>query len=137
MSDDTSVNDQITDAVNQANASVAGASAATAHAMAQQMMAQAIGLAMQNAVHQQQQRYILRNAATSAASRAIMQGDPEKAMALAKEMLDEPDIGQTLSELKRLMDDIAKPSPSAAKKTNSKPARKKKASRKKAAKRKD
>lgn len=70
MATDSTVNSQITDAVAQVNEVVGGASASQVRAMADQVMAHAIGLAMHNAVAQQQQAYILRNAVTTAATRA-------------------------------------------------------------------
>lgn len=66
MAKETTVNSQITDAVSQVNEVVGGSSEPQARAMADQVMAHAIGLAMQNAVAQQQQAYILRNAVTTA-----------------------------------------------------------------------
>lgn len=101
------VNDQIIDAVDEANATVLGSAEDTASAMAQQVMAQAIGLAMQNAVHQQQQLYVLRNAATTAASRALLQADPAKALELTQSLYNTDDITKTLAQFKALMDDIA------------------------------
>lgn len=89
------------------------AAAATAapngRAMADQVMAFAIGLAMQNAVAQQQQAYILRNAVTTAAARAILQASPEQALRFAREVLSSDDVASTLERLKKLMDDDATP----------------------------
>jgi hypothetical protein len=103
---ETAVNNQITDSVSQVNETVQGASQSQARAMADQVMAQAIGLAMQNAVAQQQQAYILRNAVTTAAARAILESSPEEALRFAREVLSNDDVSQTLDRLKKLMDDV-------------------------------
>jgi len=106
MAKESAVNDQITDSVNQVSETVIGESKASSHAMAQQIMAHAIGLAMQNAVHQQQQLYVLRNAATSAAVKAILQSEPGDAVKFAKEALSADDVVSTISRLKNLMDEL-------------------------------
>lgn len=105
MADQTEVNSQITDAVTQVNETVGGSSEALARAMADQVMAQAIGMAMQNAVAQQQQLYILRNAVTTAATRAILDSNPEEALRFASEALNSDDIAQTLERLSALVKD--------------------------------
>jgi len=106
MADESPVNSQITDAVSQTNETIDGSSQAQARAMADQVMAHAIGLAMQNAVAQQQQAYILRNAVTTAAARAILQASPEEALRFAREVLSNDDVAQTLERLGKLMNDI-------------------------------
>lgn len=105
MADQTEVNSQIIDAVTQVNETVGGSSEALARAMADQVMAQAIGMAMQNAVAQQQQLYILRNAVTTAAARAILDSSPEEALRFASEALNSDDIAQTLERLSALVKD--------------------------------
>jgi hypothetical protein len=102
VADKTDVNSQITDAVTQVNETVIGSSEALARAMADQVMAQTIGLALQNAVAQQQQLYILRNAVTTAATRAILDASPEEALRFASEVLKTDDIEQTLERLSAL-----------------------------------
>lgn len=97
------VNDQIVDAVAQVNNTIGGASESQARAMADQVMSHAIALAMQNAVAQQQQAYILRNAVTTAAVRAILESSPEDALRFAREVLASDDVAQTLERLGELM----------------------------------
>lgn len=109
MADETTVNCQVTDAVAQVNATVVSSSEALARAMADQVMAHAIGLAMQNAVAQQQQLYMLRNALTTAATRAILESNPEEALRFAGEALKGDDIAQTLERLGTLMGVAGKP----------------------------
>ena len=64
MADPTLVNGQITDAVTQANVKVLGDAPAQAIATVYQVMAQAVGLSMQNAVANQQRMNALGNALT-------------------------------------------------------------------------
>ncbi|MBX3657399.1 MAG: RebB family R body protein [Ramlibacter sp.] len=63
----TSVNDQVTDAVAQANVKVLGDAPAQAMGMVYQTVSQAMGLAAQNATAQQQSGEVLAQAATSQA----------------------------------------------------------------------
>jgi hypothetical protein len=58
---------------------------------------------MQNAVAQQQQLYILRNAVTTAAARSILDSSPEDALRFASEALNSDDIAQTLERLSALV----------------------------------
>jgi len=106
MTKETTVNSQITDAVSQINEAVSGSSESQARAMADLVMAHAIGLAMQNAVAQQQQAYILRNAVTTAAARAILESSPEEALRFAREALSGDDVAQTLERLGDLMSGV-------------------------------
>lgn len=74
-----------------------------------QMAIHAIGLAMQNAVAQQQHAYILLNAITTAATQAVLESrteDAREAIKLAQEVLAPNTIITTLSGLKDLMDQV-------------------------------
>lgn len=106
MTDNTSVNDQITDSITQIQKMLADDNGENIRAFSYQLMAHSIALAMYNAVHQQQQRYILQNAITTAASKAILEASPEKALKLAEEGLGGDSFTQTLSELKAMMDSL-------------------------------
>jgi hypothetical protein len=106
VADNTSVNDQITDSITQIQKMLADDNGENIQALSYQFMAHAIGLAMYNAVHQQQQRYILQNAITTAAAKAILEASPEKALKLAEEGLGGDSFTQTLSELKAMMDNL-------------------------------
>lgn len=113
MADETTVNSQITDAVAQVNASVGDSSEALARAMAHQIMAHAVLVAIQNAVAQQQHVYMLRNAITTAAARAILDANPEQALRFADEALKSDDLAQTIERLSALLKDTpaGKPKP--------------------------
>ena len=71
----TSVNDQITDAVTQANVKVLGDAPATAMGNLYQATAQALANAAQNATSAQQQSNVLAEAATTLGMAAIL-GSP-------------------------------------------------------------
>ena len=75
-----------------------------------QIMVNAVGLAMQNVVAQQQQNYILQNAMTTAAARAMLESSlpPEDIMKFAKEALSGEDVVSTLSGLDDLMDKVSR-----------------------------
>jgi hypothetical protein len=105
MADESRVNSQITDAVAQVNATVGGSSEALARAMADQIMAHAVSVAIQNAVTQQQHVYMLRNAVTTAAARAILNSDPEQALRFADEAFKSDDLAQTIERLSALLKD--------------------------------
>lgn len=106
MTDNTSVNDQITDSITQIQKMLADDNGENIQALSHQLMAHSIGLAMYNTVYQQQQRYILQNAITTAATKAILEASPEKALKLAEEGLGANSFTQTLSELKAMMDSL-------------------------------
>lgn len=113
MTDETTVNNQVTDAVAQVNASVGDSSEALAQAMAHQIMAHAVAVAIQNAVAQQQHVYMLHNAVTTAAARAMLNADPEQALRFAGEALRSDDLAQTIERLNALLKDVPadKPKP--------------------------
>jgi len=109
MSETDAVNDQIIDAVTQVNRLLAEGGDENSQVMARQVMVQAVAMAMQNAVAQQQQAYILRNAATAAAVRAILDASPKEALALVHQKLPGEDVVATLGGLRQLMDELTEP----------------------------
>lgn len=108
----TSINDQVTDAVAEAQAAVLGASETELKALGYRILVHSVTLAMQDAVAQQQQRYTLNNAITAAVSKAVLEADAEELGRLAEavKVLDEinrsRDVSQTLAELKALLDSL-------------------------------
>ncbi|MCC3305805.1 RebB family R body protein [Sneathiella sp. HT1-7] len=62
MANDTPVNSQITDAVTQSNLTVVGGAPAQSMGTVYQMMAQSVGVSMQNAVSNQQNMNTIDNA---------------------------------------------------------------------------
>jgi hypothetical protein len=121
VSEENALNEQITDAVAQINASVNGASAGLVAAAACQTIAHALALGVQNAVAQQQQAYILRNAMVSAAAAAILDGKREEAEAilqLAETRLASPDlkseVESVLQTLRAINEELLKLRPAVA-----------------------
>ena len=70
----TAVNDQITDSVTQSDVSVVGCAPATAMGNVYQSTAHALGLAMQNAVANQQQSNTVASAAVSSGVASLLGG---------------------------------------------------------------
>jgi NAD/NADP transhydrogenase beta subunit len=102
MSEQTSLNDQIRDALEQVNATLGGSGCNILEAAAYQAMAQALALGLQNAVAQQQHAYMLRNALTTAAAQAILNGKREEAsevLKLAESKLVNPSLSDALAEV--------------------------------------
>ncbi len=119
MGDSSDPNQQILDALKEIQEALQtlltmGASADQSQAAAQQLASQAISVAMQNAVAQQQQTYILQNAVTAAAAKVILEGSPEDAIRLAREVLSGNDLVPTLNGLKDLMDEVNSPDDASA-----------------------
>ncbi len=113
---ESAVNSQIEDAVSRVRELTAGSGEELAKAAATQVMTQAVALAMQDAVAQQQQRYILRNTITAAAARALLDGEARsaehlealtKAVRSLQEALDPGDLVETLAKLKALAEELA------------------------------
>jgi hypothetical protein len=110
MADETSLNQQIVDAVAQ-SASLVG-SGALGRAGAEQLTILMLTLAMQNAVAQQQQLYMLQNAATTALVKGLLEGGPDgasrwgEALQLVREAFSAADIARTLARLKEMLDQL-------------------------------
>jgi hypothetical protein len=90
----TAVNDQITDAVTQANVTVLAAAPASAAGNLTQMAAQAFGLMMENAVAQQQNAAMC---AQAAANQGVIQINGAGAAAASK--LAQSDVPDNLLQL--------------------------------------
>jgi hypothetical protein len=96
--DPSALNDQIRDAVEQLNASLDGMKPGVIEAVAYQTMAHAVALALQNTVLQQQHDHMLRNALTTAAASALLDGKREEAEAVLKLADEKLGRNQNLSE---------------------------------------
>jgi Killing trait len=99
---ETAFNDQIRDAVEQVQATLAGSEQTVVTAGVYQAVAHTIALALQNAVAQQQNGYILRNALTTAAANAVLDGKKDEADAifrLAESRLLVPNIAEEVNAL--------------------------------------
>lgn len=131
------VNDQIRDSISQISEIMRDGEGSTVRAMSYQVMAHTIAMSMYNTVHQQQQLYILQNAATTAAIKEALKSNPAEAAKIAQQAIIDTDLTKTISQLKTMMDELnetykdiktgaAEPktpsSPVAASKSKSKPA---------------
>jgi hypothetical protein len=97
---ETAFNDQIRDAVEQVQATLAGSEQTVVTAGVYQAVAHTIALALQNAVAQQQNGYILRNALTTAAANAVLDGKKADAIfRLAESRLLVPNIAEEVNAL--------------------------------------
>lgn len=96
------VNDQVVDAVQQVQQMLASAQQPFAAAAAYQTIAHALGLALHNAVARQQHSHMLRNALTTAAATALLEGRTSQAEAVLK-LAESPLVNPTFeSELGQL-----------------------------------
>jgi hypothetical protein len=95
MAASTTVNDQITDSVTQLQRSLTGMQQPFAAAAAFQVISHALALALQNAVARQQHSHMLRNALTTAAASALLDGRTEQAEAVLK-LAESPLVNPTL-----------------------------------------
>jgi enamine deaminase RidA (YjgF/YER057c/UK114 family) len=101
-SDTGALNDQIRDAVDQIAASFKGIGPQITDAVAYQTLAHAVAMALHNNVIQQQHDHMLRNAMTTAAASALLDGKREEAEAVLK-LADE-----RLGRQQNLSEEIAK-----------------------------
>lgn len=112
MTDTTSVNQQVVDAIAQTAAAFAE-SGAHAQAGAEQLTALVLGLSMQNALAQQQHLYMLQNAANTALVKSLLESGPDagnrwsEALQLVREAFSANDINKTLAQLKDLIEQLA------------------------------
>ena len=112
MPDQTSLNQQVVDSVAEAAKAVLDAAGPQSRAVASQVTVLAVSLAMQNAVAQQQQLYMLQNAATTAVVRALLAAGPEQAarwqelLSVIRELFAPAGVEETLGRLKRLLDEM-------------------------------
>lgn len=106
MSDTTSVNDQILDAV-QALAQYEGKdSSEFTIALARQALAQAVVMAVQNAVAAQQRNYLLQQAITTINIKRAFEVPAEEALKMIESHLAGNDIVDTIRQLKTLLDEL-------------------------------
>lgn len=106
MPEKSSINDQVADSVASLQKMLLENKDGNIQALSYQIMAHAAGLAMLNAVYQQQQMYILQNAVTTATAKAVLESKPEDAVKIVKEFMNENDLLKTFSGLKNFMDDL-------------------------------
>lgn len=108
MTEQTSLNNQIIDSIEFLKKVISGTEEENVMAIAYQIMAHAAGMAMLNAVNQQQQMYILQNAVTTATAKSALEKSPEEAIKIINASLNNSTMIETIKELKIFMDDLTK-----------------------------
>jgi len=93
------------DSIEEIQKMVFGISDEFYQSASQSMSTHAIGLAMQNAVAQQQEQYILRNSIITAAAKSILESNPKDINSFVEQLLPD-DIVETISGLQKLLDEI-------------------------------
>ena len=107
MADDKELtNDQIADSIRQVTSMNLGSEAAVNQAITYQILTQAVGLAMHNAVAQQQHNYMLRNALVTAVAKALLETNPSEAIKLVDVAFGNDDIEGVLERLHGLMERV-------------------------------
>lgn len=100
------INDQIRDSVSQISRLLLDSESSTVRAMSYQVMAHTIALSMYNIVHQQQQLYVLQNAATTAAIKEALKSNPADAVKIAQQAIVDCDMTRVIAQLKQMMDEL-------------------------------
>lgn len=108
MPEKNNLNDQISDSIAVMQKLMSETKEENVMAIAYQIMAHAAGLAMLNAVNQQQQMYILQNAATAATAKAALDKNPEEAIKIINASLNNNTMLETFNGLKNFIDDLNK-----------------------------
>ena len=101
----SSINSQILDSIKTVNEIMADQDGDIKR-IANQVLTQAISMAMLNIVNQQQQMYILQNAVTTAATKTILDSNPEEAVKLMNSVLEANTGTQDLKDLKDLLSEL-------------------------------
>lgn len=106
MAIDTPVNSQITDAVTQSNLTVLGNAPAQSMATAYQVLAQSVGVSMQNAVSNQQNMNTIDAAIVSQGISLLFNLDGAADASSIKDSLDEDSEAEILSTLKAIIKEL-------------------------------
>ena len=99
-------NDQIRDSVNQLNESLTGLHQPFTAAAAYHTVAHTLSLGLHNVVAQQQHSHILRNALTTAAAKALLEGkhaEAEAVLKLAESRLVNPNFSDEISQIRNVI----------------------------------
>lgn len=104
-SEHSTVNSQIIDSIKEIN-KILSEEGGDVKTIANQVLAQAISMAMLNIVNQQQQMYILQNAVTTAATKAMLDSSPEEAVKLMNSVMENNSGAKDLKDLKDLLAEL-------------------------------
>jgi hypothetical protein len=108
MANDTPVNSQITDAVTQSNLMVVGGAPAQSMGTVYQMMAQAVGVSMQNAVSNQHSMNTIDNAIVSQGIAMLYSMDTSLESKASQEILSGNVNAEIVSALKAIIVELKK-----------------------------
>ncbi|USG63067.1 RebB family R body protein [Sneathiella marina] len=108
MANDTPVNNKITDAVTQSNLTVLGGAPAQSMATAYQMMAQAVGVSMQNAVANQHSMNTIDNAIVSQGIAMLYSIDSVSEVKASQEILSGNANAEIVSALRAIILELKK-----------------------------
>ncbi len=106
MASDTPVNSQITDAVTQSNLTVLGNAPAQSMATAYQVLAQSVGVSMQNAVANQQNMNTIDSAIVSQGISLLFNLDAAADASSVKDSLKESSDTEILSTLQAIISEL-------------------------------
>lgn len=106
MAKDTPVNSQITDAITQSNLTVLGSAPAQSMATAYQMLAQSVGVSMQNAVANQQNMNTIDSAIVSQGISLLFSLDGAADAASVKSLLHDDSTAETTSALQAIVNEL-------------------------------
>ncbi len=108
MANDTPVNSQITDAVTQTNLAVIGGAPAQSMGTVYQMMAQAVGVSMQNAVANQQNMNTIDNAIVTQGIAMLYSMDSSSEAKATQEILSGNVNAEIVSALRAIIVELKK-----------------------------
>lgn len=106
MANDTPVNSQITDAVTQSNLTVLGNAPAQSMATAYQVLAQSVGVSMQNAVANQQNMNTIDSAIVSQGISLLFNLDAAADASSIKDALSDNSDAEILSTLQAIISEL-------------------------------
>ncbi|WP_298515652.1 RebB family R body protein [uncultured Kordia sp.] len=101
------INNQIEDAIKSINTLLKSADNDNLELIANQALVEAASLAMLNMVSQQQQLYMLQNAATTVAVKAMLETNPEEALKIMNQTIENNNITASLSDFEKVIRQIS------------------------------
>lgn len=104
-SKNSTVNSQIIDSIKEINELI-GDQEGDLKAVANQVLTQAVSMAMLNIVNQQQNMYILQNTVTTVAVKNMLSSNPEEAVKMMNNVMESNNVATDLKDLKDLLSDL-------------------------------
>lgn len=101
-----SITTQIEEAIKSVNTLLKNADNDNLELIANQALVEAASLAMLNMVSQQQQLYILQNTATTIAVKAMLETNPEEALKIMNQTIENNNIVASLQNFEKIIQQI-------------------------------